>query len=344
MSEIISTVDFLVEEEAQVVPSSLDHLSRHELCHMIYRLDYERHTLKEKLVALRHAFSAVNNNNNQNNNVSLGGGPPGGGGVKRRRTRQLPPQLPNKRKSESTSSQQNKNTQQQQQPEEEKKTAVATPSTKRQKKSNQNDNKSAATTKTTSSTQPIKSITPSEMDAIHKRLTEKVTSQIKSSIHGGLRRPRTVAEETGIALSTAMYIMEKWKRKLTQDTNRIVKWEFKSSSSTTSSSSSSVDDNSKNSIHINTEDDDDDDISKFLLCEKYLSGVRHNGKGFLSIGRNNHNNNGGGTGGGGGGSSNGGGFLLKHAKFESMIVSYNKSVQALKIQVSTRGCNEYGKC
>ena len=338
MSEIISTVDFLVEEEAQVVPSSLDHLSRHELCHMIYRLDYERHTLKEKLVALRHAFSAVNNNQN---NASLGGGPPGGGGVKRRRTRQLPPQLPHKRKSETTSSQQNKNTQpQQQQPEEKKKTAVAAPSTKRQKKSNQNDNESAAST-TTTSTQPIKSMTPSEMDAIHKRLTEKVTSQIKSSVHGGLRRPRTVAEETGISLTTAMYIMEKWKRKLTQDTNRIVKWEFKSSSST---SSSSVDDNSKNIIHINT-DDDDDDISKFLLCEKYLSGVRHNGKGFLSIGRNNNNNNvGSGNGGGGGSSSNGGGFLLKHAKFESMIVSYNKSVQALKIQVSTRGCNEYGKC
>ena len=338
MSEIISTVDFLVEEEAQVVPSSLDHLSRHELCHMIYRLDYERHTLKEKLVALRHAFSAVKNNNN---NASLGGGPPGGGGVKRRRTRQLPPQLPHKRKSETTSSQQNKNTQQQQQqPEEKKKTAVAAPSTKRQKKSNQNDHESAATASTTTTTtQPIKSMTPSEMDAIHKRLTEKVTSQIKSSVHGGLRRPRTVAEETGISLTTAMYIMEKWKRKLTQDTNRIVKWEFKSPSTT---SSSSVYDNSKNIIHINT--DDDDDISKFLLCEKYLSGVRHNGKGFLSIGRNNHNNNGGSSGGGGGSSSNGGGFLLKHAKFESMIVSYNKSVQALKIQVSTRGCNEYGKC
>jgi hypothetical protein len=307
---------------------------------MIYRLDYERHTLKEKLVALRHAFSAVNNNQN---NASLGGGPPGGGGVKRRRTRQLPPQLPHKRKSETTSSQQNKNTQpqQQQQPEEKKKTAVAAPSTKRQKKSNQNDNESAATTNTTTttSTQPIKSMTPSEMDAIHKRLTEKVTSQIKSSVHGGLRRPRTVAEETGISLTTAMYIMEKWKRKLTHDTNRIVKWEFKSPSTT----SSSVDDNSKNIIHIST-DDDDDDISKFLLCEKYLSGVRHNGKGFLSIGRNNNNNNNGGSGSGGGSSSNGGGFLLKHAKFESMIVSYNKSVQALKIQVSTRGCNEYGKC
>ena len=215
MSEIISTVDFLVEEEAQVVPSSLDHLSRHELCHMIYRLDYERHTLKEKLVALRHAFSAVNNNNN-NNTASLGGGPPGGGGggVKRRRTRQLPPQLPHKRKSETTSSQQNiKNTQQQQQQQqpEEKKKAVSAPSTKWQKKSNQNDNESAATT-TTTTTQPIKSMTPSEMDAIHKRLTEKITSQIKSSIHGGLRRPRTVAEETGISLTTAMYIMEKWKR------------------------------------------------------------------------------------------------------------------------------------
>lgn len=324
MSEIISTVDFLVEEEAQVVPSSLDHLSRHELCHMIYRLDYERHTLKEKLVALRHAFSAVNNNNN---NVSLGGGPPGsgGGGVKRRRTRQLPPQLP-KQRSTSASSQQNKNTQQQQKQPDEKKKAVATPSTKRQKKSNQNnDNESAATTTTTTTTtQPIKNMTPSEMDAIHKRLTEKVLSQIKSSVHGGLRRPRTVAEESDISLPTAMYIMKKWKEKLTQDTHRIVKWEFKSPST------SSVD-NSKKIIEINT---DDDDISKFLGCEKYLSGVRHNGKGFLSIG----------SGSGGGGSSSNGGFLLKHAKFESMIVSYNKSVQALKIQVSTRGCNEHGKC
>ena len=183
-------------------------------------------------------------------------------------------------------------------------------------------------------------MTPSEMDAIHKRLTEKVISQIKSSIHGGLRRPRTVAEETGISLTTAMYIMKKWNEKLTQDTNRIVKWEFKSQPSLSTTSSSSVDDNSKHNINTG---DDDDDISKFLLCEKYLSGVRHNGKGFLSIGRNNsrNNNNGGSS---GGGSSSNDGFLLKHAKFESMIVSYNKSVQALKIQVSTRGCNEHGKC
>ena len=34
----------------QVVPDSLDHLSRDELCRMIYRLDYERNTLQDSLM------------------------------------------------------------------------------------------------------------------------------------------------------------------------------------------------------------------------------------------------------------------------------------------------------
>ena len=37
------------EEESQVVPVSLDHLSRDELCRMIYRLEYERNTLRDQL-------------------------------------------------------------------------------------------------------------------------------------------------------------------------------------------------------------------------------------------------------------------------------------------------------
>ena len=42
-----------IEEESQVVPISLDHLSRDELCRMIYRLDYERNALRDKLEVLK---------------------------------------------------------------------------------------------------------------------------------------------------------------------------------------------------------------------------------------------------------------------------------------------------
>jgi len=54
-----------IEEELQVVPDSLDHLSRDELCRMIYRLDYERNALQDKLeTALRD--NQLNNAMNSN--------------------------------------------------------------------------------------------------------------------------------------------------------------------------------------------------------------------------------------------------------------------------------------
>jgi len=61
-----------VEEESQVVPASLDHLSRDELCRMIYRLDYERNTLQNQLADARRSHHQLNNNNNNRKNNSLG--------------------------------------------------------------------------------------------------------------------------------------------------------------------------------------------------------------------------------------------------------------------------------
>ena len=57
---VTSNVLGFTEEESQVVPDSLDHLSREELCHMIYRLDYERHTLKGQVEALRSIYCPGN--------------------------------------------------------------------------------------------------------------------------------------------------------------------------------------------------------------------------------------------------------------------------------------------
>ena len=259
-----SSFDFLVEEEAQVVPSSLYHLSLHELCHMIYRLDYERHTLKEKLVALRLAVSAPN--------VVIGAA---GGGGRRSRAKQTPPQqlplpegdCPAKEKACSADGDEEK---------------VA----KRQKTNNDDDDDVDLNFQTPEPT-------PQEMNAIHTRLAQTILSEIKSTTHGGLRKPRTTAAEKDISFTTAMYIMQHYGDKLTHDTKRMIKWEFK--------------------CH--------DDIAKCLQCkEKYLSGVRHNGRGFLVASS-----------------------CLQYAKFELMVVSYDKLTMSMKIQVTTRGCTENGK-
>jgi len=264
-----SSYDFLVEEEAQVVPSSLDHLSRHELCHMIYRLDYERHTLKEKLVALRLAVSA------SNVGVGRGGG--------RRRTKQ-----------QTTTSTQ---------PPLEKRSRHGK---KKACSDDDNEEEKVAKMQKTNNDESLQQepTTLEEINAINKRLTQTIISEIKVTTHGGLLRPRTTAEENDISLTTAMHIMQHWGDKLTHDTKRMIKWEFKSSSSSSC---------------------EDDDIAKFLQCEKYLSGVRHNGKGFLV-----------------GSSGNNGNSFTQFAKFESMIVSYDKLTMMMKVQVSTRGCNEKG--
>mmetsp|Transcript_20070 Transcript_20070/g.32994 ORF Transcript_20070/g.32994 Transcript_20070/m.32994 type:complete len:260 (-) Transcript_20070:234-1013(-) len=256
-----SSFDFLVEEEAQVVPSSLDHLSRHELCHMIYRLDYERHTLKEKLVALRLAVSA--------SKVTIG---PAAGGVRRGRVNQTTSQLSLSEGDVIIPVKDNDDSEEK----------VA----KRQKANEYECHDFLQKPEPT----------PLEINAIYNRLTQTVISEIKSTTHGGLRKPHTTAEENDISVTTAMFIMQHWGDKLTHNTKRMIKWKFTSN----------------------------DDIAKYLQCkEKYLSGVRHNGKGFLV----------------GSGTSS----CLQYAKFELMVVSYDKLKMAMKIQVTTRGCTENGK-
>lgn len=266
-NNMMSINNFLVEEEeAQVVPSSLDHLSRADLCHMIYRLDYERRCLSEKLVALHLTVSA--------SNVGIGG--VGGGG--RRRTKQTPSQLPlhkriicRAKKKEAC-------------PNDDEEEKVA----KKQKTTHDNDEPIMQ--------QQHQEPTPLEMTAIHKRLAQNVLSNIKSTTHGGLLKPRTTSEEKDVSLATVMYIMQKWGDKLAHDSKRMIKWEFTC----------------------------DDDIVKYLQCVKIISGVRHNGKGFLQVGN--------------------GSSFTQYAKFELMIVSYDKLTMVMKVQVSTRGCTDKGKC
>ena len=253
-----SSYDLLVDEEAQVVPSSLDHLSRHELCHMIFRLDYERNALKEKLVALQLAVSSSNSNN-----VALG---PGGsvGHLENGTPSQFAPPNPAKKRVCSNDERE----------------VVA----KKQKRDGCNG-----------PLEQKEEPSPAEINDIHRCLVQSVIAGIKATTHGGLRKPRTTAEKNGISINTAIYIMQDWGEKITHDTKRMTKWEFKY----------------------------DDDIVKFLKCgEKYLSGVRHNGKGFLV---------------------RSGTLCLQYAKFELMIVSYDKLTMTMKVQVCTRGCTKNGK-
>ena len=248
------------------MPASLDHLSRHELCHMIYRLDYERHTLKEKLVALRLAVSA--------SKVAIG---PAAGGVRRSRSNQTTSQLSLSEGDDVPGKEQ------------------ACPD------NDDSEEKVAKRQKTNNEYECLDFLqkpepTPLEINAIYNRLTQTVISEIKSTTHGGLRKPHTTAEENDISLTTAMFIMQHWGDKLIHNTKRMIKWKFTCN----------------------------DDIAKYLQCkEKYLSGVRHNGRGFLV--------------------SSGTSSCLQYAKFELMVVSYDKLTMAMKIQVTTRGCTENGK-
>ena len=265
-----SSLDFLVEEEEQDVPSSLEHLSRHELCHMIYRLDYERHTLKEKLVALRLAVSA--------SNTAVGAASSGGGRCSGGAKQQTMPQLPL--------------------PDDGGDHLLA-----KEKAHSDNDGveKAAKRQKTHTNDYDCLNLqkpepTPFERNAIYNRLTQTILSEIKATTHGGLRKPKTTAQENNISLNTAMSMMQNWVEKLSHDTKRMIKWKFTSH----------------------------DEIAKYLQCkETYLSGVRHNGKGFLV--------------------GNGVAVCLQYAKFELMVVSYDKLTMALKIQVTTRGCTANGK-
>ena len=265
----MNTSSFDLEEEAQVVPSSLDHLSRHELCHMIYRLDYERHTLKEKLVALRLAVSA--------SNVAFG---PTVGDIRHDRVDETAAQLSISEGGDDLLPAQEHASPDNDGSEEK----VA----KRQK-TKHNEQESLTFLQ---KSEP----TPLEINAIYNRLIQMIISEIKATTHGGLRKPRTTAEEKDISLSTAMFMMQHWGDKLTHNTKRMIKWKFT----------------------------DNDVIGKFLQCkEKFLSGVQHNGKGFLT--------------------SAGTTSCLQYAKFELMVVSYDKLTMTLKIQVTTRGCSENGK-
>jgi uncharacterized protein YcbX len=118
------------------------------------------------------------------------------------------------------------------------------------------------------------------MIAIHKRLTQNVISNMRSTNpHGGIHRQRTHAEEKDVAAATAKNKIQIWEEKLTHEN-----WKFTS----------------------------DDDISKYLLCETYLSGVRRNGIGFLTTI---------GIGGFDGANSVNGGCILKREVFKGMIVS-----------------------
>ncbi len=265
---MMNTSSFDLEEEAQVVPSSLDHLSRHELCHMIYRLDYERHTLKEKLVALRLALSA--------SNVAFG---PAEGDVRHDRVDETAAQLSVPECDDLLPVQEH-----------------ACPD------NDGSEEKVAKRQKTKHNEQESLTFhqkpepTPLEINAIYNRLIQTIISEIKATTHGGLRKPRTTAEEKDISLTTAMFMMQHWGDKLTHNTKRMIKWKFTCN----------------------------DVIGKFLQCkEKYLSGVQHNGKGFLT--------------------SAGTTSCLQYAKFELMVVSYDKLTMTLKIQVTTRGCSENGK-
>lgn len=189
------------EEESQVVPESLDHLSREELCHMIYRLDYERHTLKSQVEALRRAYGAVSSSSNAREKSSNRGAeeedePPGKKNAAKRARSSTKGSAPQHPKASPTPPQLPAHLQ------EELQLAVRPPN-------NPNPPPSQA-----------------DIDKFQKRLGKNTIALIKKAVHGGRKIPKTLCTEGNVSAAIIAAIMNSHADKIVTDTKRMTKWNF----------------------------------------------------------------------------------------------------------------------
>ncbi|KAL7540300.1 hypothetical protein ACHAWF_006644 [Thalassiosira exigua] len=187
-----------IEEESQVVPASLDHLSRDELCRMIFRLDYERSTLKDRLGALQSHLKRRRENQlrliqagasiDQSRNCHAPPSPTRGG-RKRQRTR---PQRPRRGTALPTAT-----------AEPERRTATFAPGTE-------------------CPAEPAPP--PEEVERLRTQLGKRLHIAVRSAVHGGLKVPKSSITENDISLPMTAALMNDFKEYKTSETNRMTRW------------------------------------------------------------------------------------------------------------------------
>ena len=177
-----------VEEESQVVPVLLDHLSRDELCRMIYRLDYERNNIREQLTDVTLRNQQLTQLKSKKTN--------GHGGSKKRKKQ---------RRTETAA--QSSQVSQPQQPE----------------IGQGVDEQIPAATTILPQLPPL--MAPLEISNIQKEVGQRLLSTIqKSAIHGLRQIPKTTITEGGLSLATITAMMRNYNTQRVSNTKRMIKW------------------------------------------------------------------------------------------------------------------------
>jgi hypothetical protein len=295
------------ENDWQVVPDSLDHLSRDELCRMIYRLDYERNTLRntlqdslvrnEQLLMMQQQLyndgkSCRQRNGDDNMNIVKKKG--------KKRTRFA---------SDDYYCEEEEGVVEE---------LGADKEEEEEKLVQQNDHDGAYPTTTLTALginnanqaqqayqnlhQPI---SLNEIEELQNLLHERITTAIKSSIHGGRRVPKSTITLQDMHINLARALMSNHDRQMISDTKRMIKW------------------NLLNEI----------DIIKVLNCEneRFIHPVKHDGTGYIFSSTFTGNNN------------TDGSTAYCWAKFVGMEVRYDKKERLLSLIVKTKECTSDGK-
>lgn len=263
-----------VEEESQVVPVSLDHLSRDELCRMIYRLDYERNTLRDKLEFMRRNqihmmnLKIVTDVEKGNRRKAEKSQSPGGltqaqrdfhynsqdSGSQQLETAQERKNVNRKSSNTNTAKEAKKRKM------EESQSPCGSAVTQAQKTfmfhSQHGGNGQNLEVRQTPS-DPIDAIpSPLEIEKLRKRLGQNLTAVIKKSAVHGLRKiPKSTVTEGDVTPATASALMQNFRDKITSDTKRMIKWHIAS----------------------------DRDISTLLHIERLIHPVRRDGFGRVVL-------------------------------------------------------------
>ena len=284
----------------QVVPDSLDHLSRDELCRMIYRLDYERNTLQDSLMRNEQLLmmmqqqlyndsrSCRQRNDDDMSTVRKKG---------KKRTRFAFDYNNDCGEEEGVAEQLGADK------EDEEELIIQ-----------QNDHDGSYTTTTLTALginntnqahqnlhQPI---SLNEIEELQKLLHERITTAIKSSIHGGRKVPKSTVTLHDVHINLARALMSNHDTQMISDTKRMIKWNL-----------------------VN-----DIDIIKVLNCEneRFVYPVKHDGAGYIFSSTFTDNNSDGRN-------------AYCWAKFVGMEVRYDKKERLLSLIVKTKECTSDGK-
>ena len=193
----------------QVVPDSLDHLSRDELCRMIYRLDYERNTLQdslmrnEQLLMMQQQLYNGSRSCRQRNNDDMST-------VRKKGKKRTRFALDDNYWGEEEVVVEQLGASK----EDEEELIVQ-----------QNDHDGSYMTQAQQAYQNLhQPISLNEIEELQKLLHERITTAIKSSTHGGRKVPKSTVTLHDVHINLARALMSNHDTQMISDTKRMIKW------------------------------------------------------------------------------------------------------------------------